>query len=192
MTDLSLTVNGVAVPQGSKRAFVNKYTGRASVAEAGGQAHKDWRARVAFAAQEAMGSRPLIVGPVVVALRFYMPKPASAPKRRITWPKGADVDKLARCVLDSLTHTVIANDSQVVAAPISKHYGDPPRVEIDVTCVPEDVAVVRLFHVFGSAGCGCDQGWLEGADGVVPCPTCRPGPYAAWAAQRRVVAEVRE
>lgn len=127
-TTFAFQVRGHPQTQGSKRAFVIKGTNRAIVTESGGQQHRDWRARVAGAAQDAANGAPLLDGPVSLQLQFWLPKPASAPKRRRVWPTGArsgDVDKLSRCVLDALTGVLFRDDAQVVDLHASKDYGDP-------------------------------------------------------------------
>jgi Holliday junction resolvase RusA-like endonuclease len=128
VTTYAFQVRGIPQTQGSKRAFVIKGTNRAVVTESGGQKHKDWRSLVSLAAQEAVSGSPLLDGPVVVNLWFTLPKPASAPKKRRTWPIGArsgDVDKLARCVLDAFTGVVFRDDAQVKKLIVDKDYGDP-------------------------------------------------------------------
>jgi Holliday junction resolvase RusA-like endonuclease len=126
--NVSFTVRGVPVPQGSKRALVHRSTGRAVVIEQGGQRHKDWRADVKAAAAEAMElsqGQPfeLLTGPVGVSICFTVPKPKSAPKTRRTWPdKRPDLDKLVRTILDAITGEVIADDAQVVQLLASKVY----------------------------------------------------------------------
>lgn len=127
-TTYAFQVRGIPATQGSKRAFVLKGTGRAVITEAGGQHHRDWRTRVAAAAQDAADGRELLAGPVFVNLHFRLPKPASAPKRKRTWPisaRSGDIDKLCRCVLDALTGVLFNDDSQVVTLTASKDYGDP-------------------------------------------------------------------
>src|SRR5580658_8643816 len=124
--NVSFTVRGVPVPQGSKRALVHRSTGRAVVIEQGGQRHKDWRQDVKAAAREAMIWDTLSVpftGPVGVSICFTVPKPKSAPKTRRTWPdKRPDLDKLVRAILDAITGEVIADDAQVVQLLASKVY----------------------------------------------------------------------
>lgn len=130
---IRFTVIGGPQTQGSKRAFARN--GRAWVVETGGAKHKSWREAVASEARGALDGGGLITGPVTLTLTFALPKPASAPKRRRTWPIGAhsgDVDKLARAVLDSLTGTVLRDDSQVVRLVVDKDWGDPPGVTVAV------------------------------------------------------------
>jgi crossover junction endodeoxyribonuclease RusA len=133
--NVSFTVRGVPVPQGSKRALVHRSTGRAVVIEQGGQRHKDWRQDVKVAAGRAMvhlldgqyigpdGCIRLLQGPVGVSICFTVPKPKSAPKARRTWPdKRPDLDKLVRTILDAITGEVIADDAQVVQLLAGKSY----------------------------------------------------------------------
>ena len=63
----------------------------------------------------AMHTLPLD-GPLVVSMVFTMPKPASAPKRRTTWPdKKPDLSKLVRSTEDALTDAGLwVDDARVV------------------------------------------------------------------------------
>ncbi|MGH9249435.1 MAG: RusA family crossover junction endodeoxyribonuclease, partial [Acidimicrobiales bacterium] len=88
-----------------------------------------------------------MTGPVAVALRFTLRRPASAPKRRRTWPIGArsgDIDKLQRAILDALTDVgVWKDDAQVVHVDAGKDYQgadgylDRPGVTITVRLLDE-------------------------------------------------------
>jgi Holliday junction resolvase RusA-like endonuclease len=113
-----LTVWGVAQPQGNKTAFVRN--GRAVLVEGrrkeSREAFAGWRAAVATAARDwqELHHRPLLDGPLSVEATFYLPRPASAPKR-VRYPATRpDIEKLVRGVLDSLNGLVIADDSRVV------------------------------------------------------------------------------
>lgn len=136
---IQLQVVGTPVTQGSKTAFVRG--GRAVLVEgkgAGRQRHKDWRAAVAEEARawQLEHGAGLLDGPLTVNLHFALTRPASAPKTKRTWPikaRSGDVDKLARSVLDSLTGTVMRDDAQVVRLTVTKDWGDPPGVTIEVT-----------------------------------------------------------
>lgn len=124
---------GLPAPQGSKRAFLNRHTGKPVVLEMGGQKLKEWRSIVRDVAVKFMleefhgvGRKPL-TGPLGVSLAFTLPKPKSAPKTRRTWPdKRPDLDKLVRSTLDGLTGPVFADDSQVVQLNTWKNYPDGP------------------------------------------------------------------
>jgi len=144
--NVSFTVRGVPVPQGSKRALVHRSTGRAVVIEQGGQRHKDWRADVKAAAAEAMytASWPIpMEGPVGVSICFTVPKPKSAPKTRRTWPdKRPDLDKLVRTILDAITGEVIADDAQVVSLQAYKAYPGE-----DYESLPQPGVVVEVWQI---------------------------------------------
>jgi crossover junction endodeoxyribonuclease RusA len=78
-------------------------------------------------------------GPVIVRLRFVMPRPKSAPKTRRIWPaKRPDIDKLARSCLDSITDAGLwKDDGQVVELHAAKDYphqlfGEFPGVHVQV------------------------------------------------------------
>jgi Holliday junction resolvase RusA-like endonuclease len=141
--NVSFTVRGVPVPQGSKRALVHRSTGRAVVIEQGGQRHKDWRQDVKAAAREAMIWDTVSVpftGPVGVSICFTVPKPKSAPKTRRTWPdKRPDLDKLVRAILDAITGEVIADDAQVVYLLARKLYPGDAGSLLDVPGVTAQV-----------------------------------------------------
>lgn len=95
-----------------------------------------WRRLVADVAQQ-YAPPELWDGPVRIDLTFGLPKPKSAPKSRRVWPdKRPDLDKLIRSVLDSLTHIVFQDDSQIVEINASKDYG-PPGVAIEIRRVLE-------------------------------------------------------
>lgn len=134
---VTFTAHGHPKPQGSKRAFINKHTGRAGLAESGERAHKDWRGTVTSAALDAMGPHPMVQGPLVVTMVFALQRPKSHPKRRRTWPVARpDVDKLARAVLDSCNQVVWRDDTQVVDLRARKVWAEidiPHGAGVDVT-----------------------------------------------------------
>lgn len=104
--------------------------------ESGGDRLRLWRHAINDAARHArgIGGEPA-VGPVGVELHFRMRRPASAPKRRRTWPVGArsgDVDKLARAALDAVTGVLVIDDAQVVDLRVTKDWADAagPGVQV--------------------------------------------------------------
>lgn len=108
MTSATITVWGIPGPQGSKR-----HVGNGVMVESSKKV-KPWREAVKWAVREA-GS-PKFAGPVCVLVIFSLPKPKSAPKRRVTMPdRKPDVDKLLRSTLDALTEMqVFEDDARVV------------------------------------------------------------------------------
>lgn len=80
----------------------------------------------------------------------YFQRPASHYGRRNGGPylkpdaprfpgRVGDVDKLARALLDALTHILWNDDDQVVALTITKHYTEPadyPRLAVRVAMLP--------------------------------------------------------
>lgn len=70
----------------------------------------------------------MLTGPIGVSLSFWLPKPASAPKRKRTWPIGArsgDLDKLARSCADSMSGVLYADDAAIVDLLLRKDWADP-------------------------------------------------------------------
>lgn len=127
MTELAITVWGRPAPQGSKRAFVNRYTGRASMVESSKNV-KPWREAVKQAVFDADGDS-VITGPVVLNVTFTLPKPKSAPKTRRTWPdRKPDIDKLCRSTIDALTDAGCwEDDGRIVECRAAKRYpGEGP------------------------------------------------------------------
>lgn len=133
---MNFFVPGIPRPQGSKKGFVNKKTGGVILTESGGQAHKDWRAVVALAGMETMAGQPPLEGPIQVLLDFWLPRPKSHPKNKITWPTTRpDIDKLARSVLDALTHICWVDDAQVVNLILNKAWSVPVGLHVEINQV---------------------------------------------------------
>lgn len=123
---ISIEVRGIPAPQGSKRGFVNKKTGKVNMVESSAKL-APWRDAVRGEAQRAMqaaAAAPL-EGPVSVSFTFYMPRPASAPKR-VLWPvKQPDLDKLVRSTMDGLTAGgAWLDDAQAVTITATKRFAD--------------------------------------------------------------------
>ena len=115
-----IIVYGLPAPQGSKR-----HVGGGVMIESSKKV-KPWREAVkakAEAARERVGQPP-IDGPVRLIVTFTMPKPASAPKRRRTWPmRTPDLSKLVRSTEDALTDAGIwKDDARVVDCASAKVY----------------------------------------------------------------------
>lgn len=133
---LELNVRGIPVPQGG---LVRSPSGGLYHKSAGRLA--DWRQAIATEARLAMGSRPMLEGPVVIHARFTWPRPKShrsssgglrptAPFSKTTPP---DIDKASRALLDALTGVVYRDDAQVVRLDAGKSFDDvAPGVEITI------------------------------------------------------------
>lgn len=95
----TLDVHGRPAPQGSK-----SHVGGGRMIESSRHVGT-WRDDVRAAALDAP-DRPTtpLDGPLAVVMIFTLAKPASAPKRRRTWPmRYPDLSKLARATEDALT-----------------------------------------------------------------------------------------
>jgi Holliday junction resolvase RusA-like endonuclease len=111
-----IIVHGDPAPQGSKRFVgVAKSTGRGILVESSKRV-APWRQDVVAAAREAMQGFATFDGPLKVKMVFTLPKPASAPKRKRTWPnRKPDCSKLCRSTEDALvTAGAIADDARIV------------------------------------------------------------------------------
>lgn len=125
-------VEGVPIPQGSKSAKALP-NGRVILYE-GSKLLKPWREQVHWAALQARGRRPTLLGPVSVRLMFHVKH--SSRSRIGPHPIGKpDLDKLTRAIFDALTTAkVFHDDSQVIDLYAHKAWAvDAPGVSIDVT-----------------------------------------------------------
>lgn len=145
MTDaieIAFFVPGVPVPGGSKKAFVNKKTGRAIITDVSGQRVIDWRASVQNAAANVFDGA-LLDGPIYLEITFVMPRP----KRHFRTGKNAhllredapyyhtsapDRTKLTRSTEDALTGVIWTDDSRAADGPIRKIYGSKPGAHITI------------------------------------------------------------
>jgi len=96
-------------------------------------------AHIKLCAQQAMGDRPLIEGPVRLSILATFDVPASWSKRKrsdalscLTRPtKVPDCDNIAK-LADALNGVVWADDKQVVELRVSKIYGSAPSTSFRV------------------------------------------------------------
>lgn len=117
MFDLTFDVLGEPASQGSHSVIHGR------IVQVNSAKHKRWRNAVAFAALDLVGSDwELIDEPVELSVIFYLPRPKTATR---DFPAVMpDLDKLIRSVGDSLTGTVIQDDSRIVAIHAQKCYAD--------------------------------------------------------------------
>lgn len=117
---MAIEVLGVPAPQGSKTRMPNGAIVESS-STTGRLKHRAWRTAVAESAREAWADRPPIDGPCRVGVEFWMPRPASAPKRKLWADRKPDIDKLSRNVLDALADAgVLRDDARVVDLWVTK------------------------------------------------------------------------
>lgn len=145
--ELTFTVRGLPVAQGSARAFV--VGNRAIIATQANNPRSPlgaWRTAIATEARAAMGFEPLFDGPVYVDVFFGMPRPRShylpANSRRpipllrseapLAHSGKPDLDKLSRAMFDALTNVVWRDDGQVAELRARKGYMDRPGATVRI------------------------------------------------------------
>jgi Holliday junction resolvase RusA-like endonuclease len=153
MTTVTLIVHGDSQPAGSKKAFLPKGARFPVVVDANPKA-AGWKDQIGKACAEQYGG-PFLEGALAATIRFYAVRPQghygsgrnatllkdSAPARPIVAP---DIDKLSRAVLDGLQGQLYRNDAQIVTKLAEKHYGEPARVEIEVTAMDKQTVADEL------------------------------------------------
>lgn len=137
MTDVAFTVYGQPAPAGSKTAGRTK-TGQSFVRDSSKRSYP-WKRDVAQAAGVAMRAAPLLDGPLLVELVFWVPRPKSHFGARGLRPSAPahptvkpDVLKLARAVEDAMSGVVYRDDAQIVTEILQKAYGEPARCVVRV------------------------------------------------------------
>lgn len=110
-----IIVYGRPAPQGSKKFVGRAANGRGILVESSKHL-PTWREDVRQTALRCVDGAPPLDGPLVARMVFTVAKPASAPKRRRTFPSTRpDVSKLCRSTEDALTDAgVIADDARIV------------------------------------------------------------------------------
>lgn len=117
-------------------------------------ATRSYEAALRYAAQEAMGSRIPLDGPLSVRIEALMPIPASWSRKRQAaalagdvLPTGRpDVDNILKMV-DGLNGVVWTDDARIVSARIDKRYSDAPALIIHVALFGAETAYpIGLMH----------------------------------------------
>lgn len=151
---ITIVVYGRPAPQGSKRYAGhrrNAASGRISaVLVEQSKRVKPWRDLVTTAARQACAGRPPLDGPLAIEIVFTVIKPASAPKRRCSWPitrHSGDVDKLLRSTFDGITDAhVVVDDSRFIRTVADKVYpGEHPEA------LDQPGAVIRIYTLTGAS-----------------------------------------
>lgn len=130
---ITFRVDGVPIPQGSKKGFkVGKHV---NIVDDNSTKLKPWRAEIAAVTDVGF----TFVEPVLVAAVFYLPRPKTV--RRFYPSVKPDLDKLMRALGDGMTDGgLIRDDSLIVSQWIHKRYADdknPPGVRVLVTAAEE-------------------------------------------------------
>jgi len=142
VTSLSFFVPGIPVPQGSKRAFVirDKSGRHRPVLTESAKGLPQWRATIALAGRQALlkgeEGNWFSKNALLVRLAFYLPRPASLPKKVQHPVKRPDLDKLTRAVLDALTGIVWIDDSQITRLEVEKAYAHDGQAGVAVVVEP--------------------------------------------------------
>ena len=144
---IGIIIRGTPAPQGSKKFVGLSKSGRGILAESSKKV-RPWRQDVKAAAEQVIEllrvagtfTRPLD-GPLQVSMTFTLPKPASAPKRRRTWPmRMPDLSKLVRSTEDALTDAGLwTDDARIVELNVRKVF---PSEGIDALDSPGAVVMV--------------------------------------------------
>lgn len=116
---MRIVVYGSPAPQGSKSfkgTFVGKDGRTHGIMAESSKKVKPWRNDVKDAALLVRNGAAPLDGPLKVRMVFTVPKPASSPKSRRTYPmRKPDVSKLARSTEDALTDAGIwADDARII------------------------------------------------------------------------------
>jgi Holliday junction resolvase RusA-like endonuclease len=127
---ITISVDGIPAPQGSKNGRVGR-NGRVVMWESSAKV-APWRDAVAAATRLVMlaaGLEPLDC-PVTATVVFFLPRPASAPKRVTVPAKYPDTEKLVRSTWDAITAGGgWTDDARVVELHASKRFAtlaNPP------------------------------------------------------------------
>ena len=137
---IEIVVLGIPVAKGRPR--FSKATGHTYTPEK----TRNFEAALKYAAEQVMGDRPPLDGPLRVQITVKLPIPASwAKKQQAAARSGAlrptkkpDFDNYTKTV-DALNQVVWLDDGQVVEAAVSKFYSDKPGMWVRVQPLEEGV-----------------------------------------------------
>ena len=126
------TVYGIPQPKGSAKAFMPKGV-RFPIITSANPKSRPWANSIKLVAQKHRLRNGLWLGPLELKLDFFLAKPKSLPKRKVSWAmKRPDLDKLTRSVKDALTGVIYKDDAQVIDEHTRKEYGDAPGVRVQI------------------------------------------------------------
>jgi Holliday junction resolvase RusA-like endonuclease len=133
---IEIVVLGVPVAKGRPRFA--KATGHTYTPEK----TRNFEAALKYAAEQAMGDRPPLQGPISLEINVMLPIAPSWPKKQqaaarsgaLRPTKKPDFDNYAKTV-DALNMVVWIDDGQIVEATVRKAYSDKPGMWIKVSPV---------------------------------------------------------
>lgn len=137
---IEIVVLGVPVAKGRPRFA--KATGHTYTPEK----TRNFEAALKYAAEQVMGDKPPLDGPLELDMRVVVPIAQSWPKKRQAaarelreWPtRKPDFDNFQKCV-DGLNMVVWIDDGQIVRSTFEKRYGEKPGMWIRVKPLQEGV-----------------------------------------------------
>lgn len=133
MQTISLILLGIPVPKARARTVTLPNGRRLTHTPAPtAQAEASWQATFIASGQQPFPPET----PLEITVTSYLPRPPSAPKRRVRPITRPDYDNLVKLVTDALQGLAFRDDSQVVDAHIHKvyvTYPDYPRTELVIT-----------------------------------------------------------
>lgn len=152
--EISFFVQGIPVPKGSAKGFVNKWTKRVIIMQTNRERLVPWASTISHEASKVW-TRPPSSNAFTVSVDFFFNRPkshfgtgkksgvlrADAPQWHISTP---DTDKLLRSVLDALTAIVYVDDRQVFGCPPFKYYVWGPWESEPLTEQDSDRSGVRI------------------------------------------------
>lgn len=138
MTQVQFRVPGVPVAKG--RGRIVTVLGHGAIKTP--QKTRDYESWVAYEARKAMGNWPLLTGPLMMRLDFWLPIPASwSGKRKAAAATGAwhtskpDLSNAWKAIEDACNGIVYADDATLCQATCTKRYGVTPGVDVLVCTV---------------------------------------------------------
>jgi Holliday junction resolvase RusA-like endonuclease len=139
VTSITFFVEGIPVPQGSKKGFSRPGSSFVQIVDDNKAQLAPWRNQIARRAFSTWAYGAPIDGPCRVDAAFVLPRKPSV--KRALPTVAPDLDKLLRALLDGITQAgnVWADDSRVVEIHSTKVYGAQPGVHVTITEI-SDVA----------------------------------------------------
>ena len=124
------------VAKGRHRSFIGrKKSGQPVIVNYTPRETENYEALVKLAANQARGQEPIISTACILRAKFYFAIPPSRAKKLKegdAHSQRPDLDNCLKSVKDGLNKVIFHDDSQVWKIEASKHWGEIPRVEIEV------------------------------------------------------------